>query len=419
MNDIRPGVIVTTEFNTPGSKYYADYISYMDREEAISSDEIETYDNYLEYMDNPNKEGALFTKDKDVLTYIEKQQLKETYQLAQDNNSLLWKTVISFDNSWLEQNGIYNSKSKALDASKLREITRICMDKMLEKEGIGESSIWTASIHFNTDNLHVHIGTTEPYSVRPTITYRGRTEYRGVFKQSSIEAGKSAVVNRILNQQIENQLINEIIRNDIVASKKEKTIHNDDKLKDLFFDVYDSLPANKQYWNYNSKHLNSSVRNKIDTLSKYYIEQYNASEFKELEQLLEVQEEKYTRAYGSGSVNNYHDNKIKDLYVRLGNAMILEFKEYDKQIHRTPNQSEVPKMKHKESITNKNKSQPNTKRKYYRFKQNSQKNINSRNSVSYAVNRTINAMNQQVKSNIESSKNQAKYNQMQREQEYE
>ena len=80
--------------------------------------------------------------------------------MAQDNGSLMWQTVISFDNRWLAEHGIYDAKNNVLDERKLKEIARGGVNRMLEKEHL-ESAIWSAAIHYNTDNVHVHIATVE------------------------------------------------------------------------------------------------------------------------------------------------------------------------------------------------------------------------------------------------------------------
>ena len=50
------------------------------------------------YNDYLAKTDSLFTKDNDNLNEIDILELKELFETAQKNGSLLWKTVISFDN---------------------------------------------------------------------------------------------------------------------------------------------------------------------------------------------------------------------------------------------------------------------------------------------------------------------------------
>lgn len=93
---------------------------------------------------------------------------------------------------------------------KIYEATRKAVSKMLKSEGL-ENAVWSAAIHFNTDNIHVHIATVEPEPMRkkkeyiqyrtvekdgkrikePILDRKGQSikteEYVGRFKQKSIE----------------------------------------------------------------------------------------------------------------------------------------------------------------------------------------------------------------------------------------
>ena len=96
MGDIVSGVNVITEFEVPHSSNYSGYIDYMNKEQG-KQQEYRVYNDYLAKTD------SLFTKDNDNLNEIDILELKELFETAQKNGSLLWKTVISFDNRWLDQ----------------------------------------------------------------------------------------------------------------------------------------------------------------------------------------------------------------------------------------------------------------------------------------------------------------------------
>ena len=110
----------------------------------------------------------------------------------------MWQTVISFDNRWLEQNGIYDSQKQILDEQKLKEVTRLAVNRLLKSEGL-EHAVWSAGIHYNTDNLHVHIATVEPYPMREKMMYNGKKEVRGKFNKSITLSGKIL----LLQQKVE------------------------------------------------------------------------------------------------------------------------------------------------------------------------------------------------------------------------
>lgn len=332
MAGIKAGVVLVTKFIRPKSKAYAGYIDYIDRDEAVRNEYSDKWNGYADYMGNPEKTTEMFGAGSDRLSAEEKQQLKRDFISAQDRGNLMWQTVLSFDNRWLEEQGLYDSSTNTLNADKLKELTRNSMKKMLEKEGIAESAVWSAAIHYNTDNIHIHIATVEPGKTQRPMRDNG--EPKGVWKQSTLKAGKASIVNAILRQQEENRIINDLIRKNIVGGKRDKMIAYDKDLRQAFLKVYNNLPANKQYWNYNSTNLGNLNRKNLDELSRLYIQKFHARDYEEFKQNVKKQQEKYREAYGDGEkvVNQYAENKEKELYERLGNSILKEMKEYDKRL---------------------------------------------------------------------------------------
>ena len=330
-NKVTPGVVLVSKFVKPHSKTFSGYIDYIDRDKAVRNEYDEEWNDYVDYMGNPEKTSELFTAGADQLTAEEKDSLKEAFRSGEERENLMWQTVLSFDNSWLAEQGLYEPDSGYLNADKLKELTRDCMDRMLRKEGIDQSAIWSAAIHYNTDNIHIHIATIEPgQSMRPL---RPDGQPKGIWRKSTLEQGKSAVINGILQQQMENSYINDLLRKSIVGAKKEKRIAYDKDLRDAFLQVYRNLPDNKRYWNYNNTNLGNHTRMDLDTLSRLYIQKYHQEDYNELIQAVNIQQNKYVRAYGSGSkADQYAKNKEKELYTRLGNTILKEMKVYDQEL---------------------------------------------------------------------------------------
>ncbi len=406
------GVVLVTEFTVPeqsssSSSNFSGFVEYIDRESAKS------VSDYLNYMDNENKTDTLFTDTSDEITSEQKECLKTAFDMAQENGSLMWQTVLTFDNDFLEEHGLYDTESKVLDSKKIMEYTRGCMSNLLKSENLLDSSVWTGAIHYNTDNIHVHIATVEPIPQRekksrkyielskdflnenniqiPTkstrdniysektekeiknlyfeckkalpqdiqlsntifvtdkgtvkiavkelggdklakgITLQERLEPKGRFKQSSINKGKGYVINQIIGSKEINNQINNVIRKNILEIKRGSSLIKDKDLADKFLKIHSMLPQDKRLWRYNMHEI-EPIQPFIDDLSKAYIAKYHKEDFKQLEALLERQEKAYTKAYGENSVNNLKDNKVQDLYTRLGNTILAELREYDKEI---------------------------------------------------------------------------------------
>lgn len=352
MSEIKAGVIVKTRFCEAGSSVFGEYIEYIDREDAKRNEMLSEYNLYNDYMDNPEKTTGIFTKDKTKLSNQDKKDLKNTFRIAQDNGSLMWQTVISFDNRWLEEHGLYDSKTNILDERKIKEVATGAINRMLKNESL-ENATWSAAIHYNTDNIHVHVATVEPAPCRqkkmyqvydekivngnkvkvPVRTPSGelykREEYNGRFKGKSIEACKRFVVNEIMQQREQNIEINQFIRETIVSQKKEHILSVDADLKDMFLDIYKCLPrsGNRGLWNYNNNAM-YDIRPMLDKLSQAYIDKYYRDDYLKFIAELERTAKDYKTAYGK-SGRDYKDGKIKDLYSRLGNQILKEMKEYD------------------------------------------------------------------------------------------
>ena len=325
--DIKAGVVIVTKFCKPGAKEFKEYIDYVNRDEAIRNDNMSAFNLYQDYMDNPEKTTGLFTSERSDLSKEEKEKVKEIFKLAQKNGSLMWQNVISFDNAWLEKNGLYNSETKFLDKETIENVTRKSMSVLQKKEGL-ENAFWSAAIHYNTDNIHVHIAMVEPDPQRQIQTNgSGIGERRGKYKLGSITAAKSSVVNSIINNQPENQLINQIIRHNIIDNKKEMSIFKDSELANQFLKIYSTMPDDKRLWNYKSNAI-TNQRTEIDKLSDMFIEKYNHKDLLELIDALDKQEMKYNEAYGK-PISSYKQNKLNDLHYRLGNVILKEMKAYD------------------------------------------------------------------------------------------
>lgn len=327
MGEIKAGVTLMQDFCRPRTEKFQEYIDYMDREEAQRNNAITTYNLFNEYMGNPYKSTGLFTAEKDSLTLQEKKHLKKVFSIAQTNQSLMWQTVISFDNNWLQKNGIYDMKTKMLDERKLKAVTRKAINELLKNEGL-DQAVWSASIHYNTDNIHVHIATVEPYPMRKKMMYQGKEEVRGKFKLSNINHCKSVVINEIVQTREMNLRINTIIRKDIVGKLKEEELTKDSEIKSKFLELCQNLPEiPKNRMNYGNKEMRQ-YRAVLDEISEKFLKVYSSEKYYELREILDRQSLLYTEAYGGDQGGDYKKNKLQELKEKMGNAVLKQAKDY-------------------------------------------------------------------------------------------
>ncbi|WJD83594.1 MobP2 family relaxase [Priestia megaterium] len=332
ISSVTPGVVLKTKFATSNLKAYQEYVDYVDREDAKKEygahEKLFTF--YQDYLSNPDKTSSLFTDQSDGLNEEEKKNLKQVFETAQANNSIMWQDVITFHNPWLEEQGLYDSRRHTIDEKKVMDITRQAVNDMLKREKLNGSAVWSAAIHYNTNNIHIHIATVEPHPTRE----------RGMRKQSSLDAMKAKVVNQMMNRRENQKKINELIRKDMVDHKKKDSslVWRNRELKPLFLLVYNYLPKDKRQWQYSYNTL-KPLKPYIDTLSEKYIQKYHPKEYQQLMKTLEGEVNELKKAYGEGEVNqyrykNYKQNKIDELYKRMGNAFLQEMKTYDKKQQR-------------------------------------------------------------------------------------
>ncbi|MGO2548087.1 relaxase MobL, partial [Mammaliicoccus vitulinus] len=178
---MKPAVILKSDFVVSTDKNYSNYVNYIDREGAKNRDkevqdykwEDASYEKYLEYLNrstvkysNEKEKGeGLFTEDKDLLSKNERRDIKKMFQESQQKGTVLWRDVYSFDNEWLDKNGFMNDG--LLDEKSIKDATRRSMSECFNREDLKDTGYWVGEIHYNTDNIHVHVASTETEDTRP------------------------------------------------------------------------------------------------------------------------------------------------------------------------------------------------------------------------------------------------------------
>ncbi|MBT2583124.1 MobP2 family relaxase [Planococcus sp. ISL-109] len=376
----RPAIVIKSKFivGSGGGTSFNNYLNYMDR--AETHDKTNDFEKYQDYMSNEEKSTGLFTLNKDSLNDEDKVYFKEEFKKAQESGSVLWQDVISFDNEWLKESGVLEEKN--IDNKQIQDATRSAVQDMLKKESMIDSAIWTGAIHYNTDNIHVHVA----------IVQTKNFKERGKRKQGSIDSMKSKVANKITDRSKHNEKLNVFIRERVINSKRDDpllSLKNQVMNRELvrqFKKVHQLLPEDKRMWRYNMNAL-KEVRPEIDKLTTLYIEKNFKTEFKDFQKQLEKEVEIHKRMYGNSEKSeNYRETKMTDLYMRMGNTILKEASAYD--------------WKQKEQIRKSNKKP-------------------SALFVQRDLNKAVYLVNRYAKDDLENSKNQRAYEQLQQEQEYE
>ena len=390
---IMAGVIFKTKFVESGSKTFKNYINYINRDEAVRCDVDREYDLFNDYMGNPQKTSALFTSDKDFLSEEQKNELKCVFSSAQDKGSLLFQSIFSFETEWLQENNIIDEDG-ILNERKLREYTRVAMDKLFEAENM-DGWQWSAAIHHNTDHYHVHIAYVDPAPSweegkgRCYRTKEGQLAQRGKIKQKSIEKTKSAFINKAIDSSKTNEYINSILRDRLLAGARSIEFNNNIDLQMEFKSLLQQLPKDMRKWKYNMNAMHPH-RAQIDKITDKFISLYFKDDFTEYKAIVNDLSEKYMRAYGdSAEADQFVKSKMDDLYYRMGNSILSECRKIEKA-----NRENDLKM----AAQNNGYSAKNMFNKKYH--------------ISIQLQHSMSTLKQVLKKDLQSLKNQAAYEQL-------
>lgn len=345
-----PGIVTVMKFVPAPDKKFSGYVNYMDRPDAMRGDHfkdwnVNRFDGYNHYMNNPEKSKGLFTAGKDSLTQEERPELKRQFALAQKNGSLMWQTVVSFDNRFLADHGLYNLQSKQLDQEKIQQTIRNGMSGLLINEGLANTAVWSASIHLNTDNIHVHIAFVEPEPTRQSIMIhdsegQAKEAANGMIKRSTISTFKSSIANELINRDQSLARLSSLIRNELPQHDYDwGKLPNFDLLR-LYQQIYKALPDDKRKWKYNMNAL-QEVRPLLDAFSSKFMQRYHGSKLQEFDQALKAETDFREALYGSGQegkeagrAKDYEHGKYDELYARMGNSILSEMRKTDDAVYR-------------------------------------------------------------------------------------
>lgn len=319
-----PGVIIKSKFKLPQAtrraRRYTTYLSYIDRPETKARSH--QFENYHDYMEDELKSSGLFTATQNRLNAKEREQLRNIFRRAQENGSILWQDVISFDEAWLQEVGV--KENRYIDEQRLMQATRNATALMIDKEQMLHAT-WTAAIHYNTDNIHVHIATVETVHPRE----------RGKRKPKTIEKMKAQVVHTLADRTREQDKLNAFIRDEVLAHKRNRStlsvpnrfLHPE--LVRQYKTIQKQLPDDKRQWYYNMKSMHK-LRPSLNQFTDIYLATHFEKEHTAFKQRLDTEVAFYERSYGSTSqASAYRKTKEQDLYTRMGNAILSEMRESD------------------------------------------------------------------------------------------
>lgn len=193
--------------STPGS-YVADYVTRDEAAEAYNPELIEDTPT-LSAKARPIESGRVFGSE--GLIYNSEQALhgSEKTQEHYDTGGTVQRMVVSFRDDWtLQRLGILpkgirhrdrGDYRQNIDELKLRSMVSAGMDRLAEV-GHYQYPYWLASVHVNTDHVHVHIVMfdQQKYGER---TRKADEEQRGMLWKREKEAFRQGLIDRSIQMQ--------------------------------------------------------------------------------------------------------------------------------------------------------------------------------------------------------------------------
>ncbi|KRL45157.1 hypothetical protein FD01_GL000799 [Lacticaseibacillus manihotivorans DSM 13343 = JCM 12514] len=332
-------------FERPGDEHFSGYINYINRSDAMRAKHFKdwnavNYDGYNHYMENPEKSTGIFTAGKDQLDLDVRKQLRQSFEKAERAGSVMWQTVVSFDNTFLAEHGIYDLQTQEVDQQKLRTAIRTGMGRLLANEGLTASALWSASIHLNTDNIHVHIATVEPDPQRELMEFErdGKViqERKGYLKAGTLSKFKSAVANELLNRDPSLAQISSLIRDRLPAHQQPWRDLPDWQLMNYYKQIYSKLPDDRRQWRYNMNGM-KNLRPLLDGFASQYMQLYHKAELEAFDSQLMTEVNFREFLYGKGQpgkeenrAQDYYDHKYGELFARMGNSVLKEMLAQDR-----------------------------------------------------------------------------------------
>ena len=331
---MKAGIINKMKFVSPVGRDYNKFIDYIDRDETKAYIAISDFQQYTDYMGNPDKSTGVFNQEKDNLNRNDLKEVKKQFEKAQEDESPLWQIVYSFDNDFLREHNLLTPEG-LLNEAKVRDAIRKSVDTIKKKEKMNDSLVWTGAIHYNTDNIHIHVAMAEEKSSREYHTFKHRngkefTARKGKFEKNTLWFAKSTFANSMIDRTQELTHITNLMRVELNQKVKDQGIYKDKFIFKQCEMLMEKLPDNLQLWKYNMNAMNE-FRPELDNISRQLMEKYNPEGFKELQKAIQEEADFREKVYGSTQTGrDFADGKYHDLYSMLGNGVLKEMRQLKK-----------------------------------------------------------------------------------------
>lgn len=295
-----------------------DFYDYLERPEAFKKDihqmddEYRVTKDYMDYMKNNEKSDGIFDSTKDSLSKAEIDLYRDMERRARAEGAPKYIGVVSFNNDFLRQQGIMQGNE--LDLRRLKDISRTAMAKMIHTSNkLDDNNVfWTAAIHTNTDNIHIHFSICEKHCMKRD---------KDMLEVNAFDKLKSVFVNEMIGSK--NTIEITSMQRQVLMPLFDRSVG---AVKEQIVELSRRLPENKNLWQYNRKSM-QPYREMIDGCVNGIIESNDELKqaFGEYIGRLDEHTAKLKEWYGDGNRHLYLDykkNRLQDTYARFGNSLL-------------------------------------------------------------------------------------------------
>lgn len=193
------------------------------------------------------------------------------------------------------------------------------MNSIIKNEGIS-NPYWIGTIHYDTDNIHIHTSLIQTIPVRK----------KGKFRQRSLKIAKSEAIHSLDRSNQKNMItLNDLLRNRMLEKRIGRVIQTAPELMSQYENIFNRLPDDKRLWKYNMNALHY-LRPEINEFIDNYLKKHKPSELEEFNRLINKMEVRSKYLYGN-TISSYSENKRRELYSRMGNALLKDILERSKE----------------------------------------------------------------------------------------
>ena len=320
-----PKVVFKNKFTYEWHIGSGDLLDYYQRPQAfrksssLQNKENSDYD-FINYMQNDEKSDGCFSSTSDFMTEEEIENFRKLERNSQSEGCPKYVQVISFDNKFLEENGIIVGGN--LDTARIKAVTRTAMNKLIESEPKFDKDnvYWCGAIHINTDNVHIHTSLLEKHRRENRQT---KYKDKDMISVEAFDKLKSAVASSIIKNDKRTEELTRLEREILLPKFKENFTNTTAQMQHLI-----KILPKEEGWQYNRPKM-KRFRPEIDKCVDNIIQSNPElrGRFTEYLAKLDSMSEFYKDLYGEGNRYKYLEyktNKLNDFYARAGNQLLKE-----------------------------------------------------------------------------------------------